>query len=116
MTKRPYELPPGRALCTATMPPQKQCLGRVPQRAPGPQAFFDLINTSPYGEELAGFFNAFPNIPDPVSLGTANFSGGTYNRGPAFNGSAQFVTFAARVFSYAPCFFQVRGRGLASTA
>ena len=51
-----------------------------------------------------------------MSLGTANFSGGTYNRGPAFNGSAQFVTFAARVFSYAPCFFQVRGRGLALTA
>ena len=73
-----------------------------------PQAFFDIINAVPYGEELAAAFAALPNIPDPVSHGTANFSGGTFNTGPAKNGSAQFVTFAARVFSYVPCFFAVR--------
>jgi len=72
------------------------------------QAFFNLINTSPFGAELAGAFNALPNFPDPLSFGTANFSGGTYNRGPALNGSAQFLTFSARVFSYTPCFFSVR--------
>ena len=72
------------------------------------QAFFDIINAVPYGEELAAAFAALPNIPDPVSHGTANFSGGTFNNGPARNGSASFVTFAARVFSYVPCFFAVR--------
>ena len=72
------------------------------------QAFFDIINAVPYGEELAAAFAALPNIPDPLSHGTANFSGGTFNTGPARNGSAQFVTFSARVFSYVPCFFAVR--------
>ena len=62
----------------------------------------------PYGEELAAAFAALPNIPDPVSHGTANFSGGTFNTGPAGHGAAQLVTFAARVFSYVPCFFAVR--------
>lgn len=72
------------------------------------QAFFDIINAVPYGEELAAAFAALPNMPDPLSHGTANFSGGTFNTGPSKNGSAQFVTFALRVFNYAPCFFQVR--------